>query len=63
MNITDMESVLREAKAEINRADLVAGSAARIIVGRLKHVPPYVLVDLKRELRRFNMHTRTWNDK
>lgn len=63
MNYWDqMETTLDEARAIQNAADSHATRMARMLRGRLRHVNRYVLEDLKRELRNFNMHTGRWND-
>lgn len=60
MNLTEMENAVREAAAELRRADMVADSAARLILGRLRHVNSWTLKDLKRELSRYNTRTDKW---
>lgn len=37
-----------------------AGDVADLLVGNLRHVSGYTLERLKRELRRYNIHTGRW---
>lgn len=48
------------AKLQMRAADACADDMARILRGRLRHVRPWNLEALKRELREFNMHTKEW---
>lgn len=58
----DMRAAVEEAKMTFRAADDAARSMALILRGRLKHVPSYILKDLKRELRDFNITTGKWGD-
>lgn len=61
MNITEMETALRSAQAELDRADFVATQLANMLVGRLSKVRDRrTLVKLKAELKRFNAASRIW---
>ncbi len=59
MSITEMEQSVAQAKAELCRADIVANSLARLLVGRLRKVDNWLLRDLKRELNGFGLR-RGW---
>lgn len=62
MNLSDMEAAITSAEAELRRADMVASGLARLLRGRLRKVESgYVLADLKRELKDFNIHTKNWS--
>lgn len=64
MNVNEMETALDEAQRTLSGADRVAGSMARMLVGRLRRVNyGWVLSDLKRELRDYNTHTGTWRER
>lgn len=53
-----------DARTQLRAADSVAGSMASLLCGRLRNVyDPYVLAALKRELRDFNLTTKTWKDR
>lgn len=56
----EMRTAVNEAKVMICAADNVAHDMAALLRGRLTRVGSYVLADLKKELRNFNMHTRRW---
>ena len=62
MDIDQVLQAIRAAKDTQRVADECADKAARVVVGRLRHCSAYVLTQLKRELRSFNMATREWND-
>lgn len=57
----DMRRAVQEAEQTMRAADNVAGHMANILRGRLRQVSSgYVLADLKRELRDFDMTTKEW---
>lgn len=56
-----MRTALHEARMANEAADNFAAQMADILRGRLRHVPPHILRDLKKELRTFNMHTKEWD--
>lgn len=60
MSISEMEQAVSAAKVDLTRADLVATSLARLLVGRLRKVDRWVLKDLKRELNAFGLR-RGWS--
>jgi hypothetical protein len=64
MNFDDFIRAFNQAKSTIIMADNHVGSMARIISGRLRkaNVPTHILCELKKELEKFNMHTKTWRD-
>lgn len=55
-----MLATFREAKSVLAAADRHADALARLITGRLRHVHPSVLAEMKRELRTFNAGSRRW---
>jgi len=55
-----MREAVSEARQTMRAADQQASAMASILRGRLRHVPNYVLDDLKRELRDYNMNTGKW---
>jgi len=58
-----MEQGITEAQAVVRQADRVASRLARLLKGRLRKVDDtWTLAELKRELRDFNIHTRTWKE-
>lgn len=63
MNWDEMMQALREAKAKLSSADRIVGDIASVVVGRLRsgHVSDVVLKALKRELKGYNIHTRSWS--
>lgn len=61
MNAFDlMRAAVAEARATVNAADSVADGMASLLRGRLRHVRPSVLVELKRELHHFDAQKKTW---
>lgn len=56
----EMRAAVSAAKALQKACDNVAGDMAGLLRGRLRHVAGYILKDLKRELRDFNIHTQRW---
>lgn len=64
MNSSEMHAAVNEAKATISRADLEVGRMASMIAGRLRNgrVHCGALEELKRELKDYNIHTRSWKD-
>lgn len=56
----EMRIAYRDAEAQVNAADSVSTDMARMLRGRLRKIPYYLLKSLKRELRDFNMHTERW---
>lgn len=64
MDYLDINRARICAEQEIETADEAVRGAVRLIIGRLKvaRVAPWMLKDLKRELRDFNMQTSCWKD-
>lgn len=60
MNFSEMYDAITEAQRTIELAETQSTRMARILQGRLRMVQPWVLVNLKRELRDFNIHTKEW---
>lgn len=55
-----MRAALSQARSVMRAADDHAGVMADLLRGRLRNVPAYHLVALKRELRDFDAHTKRW---
>ena len=58
----EMRSSLLEARAVFSAADYAAGNMGEILKGRLRHIPPYILKSLKREIQDFNANTGKWKE-
>ena len=56
----DMRAAVRDAKETLKAADHAADAMAEILRGRLRHVSPWTLSVLKRELRDYDMQKRQW---
>ena len=56
----EMRAAVEEAKDTLRAADGVADSLASLLCGRLRHVKPWLLRALKRELAEFNAATGEW---
>jgi hypothetical protein len=65
MNYDDMEQAVRDAENTLRIADAVVSKIAYTIKGRLRrsNTAGWILADIKRELRDFNIHTGTWKDR
>lgn len=62
-NLDQMNSAIREAEGVLRDADEVALKLALLLRGRLRKVGSgYLLGQLKRELRDFNIRTGKWKD-
>lgn len=55
-------AAMRDAEVTMSAADSVAENMARIIEGRLRKVPSWILKKLKRELSQFNANTGKWKE-
>ena len=62
MNFDEMKQAISQARSTFNLADSMASTLADLLVGRLRMVSSWTLVKLKRELRNFNAHTKTWKN-
>lgn len=64
MNYSDINQARIQAVSDIEKADIAITQAARLIKGRLRaaKVSSWVLDDLKRELKDYNMVTGLWRD-
>lgn len=62
MTTEEMQKAINEARRTFRAADDCSAQIAEILAGRLKtgNVRHHVLCQLKKELDRYNMHTRTW---
>ena len=55
-----IQQAINEARNTLDAADRRVDGMARLINGRLKHVTPWVLAEMKKQLRDFNAHTGEW---
>lgn len=64
MELEDMERAVKEAEYVINRANSYVGKMAYLVKGRLRsgNVSGWILGELKREMRDYNIHTGKWRD-
>ncbi len=63
MNAFDqMCEALDEAQELVRQADKASERMARILKGRLRHVPSYILVEMKRELQQFDGSKKIWKE-
>lgn len=64
-SIDDVLRAVRRARNDISLADSAVGGCAQLCAGRLRKstVSHSVLVELKKELANYNMHTGKWSDK
>jgi hypothetical protein len=63
MTLTDITNAARAAKADLERINLMATELAELLTGRLRHVQwSPSLIALKKELRKFNIHTGSWKE-
>jgi hypothetical protein len=63
MKLEEMRIAVEEAKSVLYRVDVLTENMLRMIAGRLrgnKRISGYILSELKRELRDFNIHTKQW---
>lgn len=61
MNTFDqMRQAINEARETMRAADSVANDLASLLRDRLRKVSPWHLVELKRQLRDFDAHTKRW---
>ena len=58
----DMREAVIQSRATFKAADNVAHDMANLLRGRLKHVDVWVLVELKRELTKFDAHKKEWKE-
>ena len=57
---SEILEAVKDARLTMRAADGAANDMAILLIGRLHHVGPYALKDLKRELAQYNMHTERW---
>ena len=64
MTLNEAHTAILDAERTIQNADHIVYKVARICAERLRssNVPCYVLKELKRELRDYNIHTGRWRD-
>ena len=61
LTLYEINSSINDARRTIENADESTERMCRLIIGRLKHVnSPYLLKQIKKELRDYNMHTGEW---
>lgn len=64
MNFSDMKESVEGAERTIRLVDMMVTTFARLCIGRLRKVEStWILADLKKELRDFDIHRRTWKDR
>ena len=65
MTFDEMTEAVEEAERTIRMADIATRKVAKLIIGRLRSIktPSWVLAELKRELRDYNIHTGQWKDR
>lgn len=65
MNLSEMQSAIREAEETLQNADKIRRQVANLIRGHLRSadIRGFVLSELKAELRDFNMHTGKWKER
>ena len=56
----EISNAMSEARAVNRAADEHANNMAELLKGRLRHVHPYKLAVLKRELRDFDLRVKEW---
>jgi hypothetical protein len=62
-NIWDeMREAVSKSKSTLNAADHVAESMGRLLMGRLRLVVSWTLVQLKRELTKFDAQKMEWKE-
>ena len=62
MNFDDFSAAVDDAERTLRFADRLVTKLAGTLRGRLRLVPSFILRDLKRELRGFNMITGAWKE-
>lgn len=64
MQYSDIRQARVQAQGEVLKADTAVRGAVELIAGRLKvaNVAPWLLRNLKRELKDFNMRTDEWKE-
>jgi len=61
LTLYEINSSINDARRTIENADESTERMCRLIIGRLRHVESrFVLKEIKRELRDYNMNTGTW---
>ena len=60
MDLHEMRRDINRARMVLNNADSLVNEMAGLIEGKLKHVSPYTLAKIKKELQNFNAHTGRW---
>jgi hypothetical protein len=64
MTFEEMTRGIEDAQRTVNMADRAVRELSPLIVGRLRraYVPGWVLEELKRELKNYNIHTGRWKN-
>jgi len=62
MAFNEMDAAVSEAKATVARMDNYLNSMADMMDGRLRKISGHRLAKLKRQLRKFNIHTNQWRE-
>ena len=55
-----ISDAVQQAQELDNAVRMQADALARLLRGRLRHVAPHLLIDLKRELQQFDSTKRKW---
>jgi hypothetical protein len=58
----DMREAVSQSRTTLNAADHAAESMGSLLMGRLKHVDKWTLVQLKRELTKFDAQKMEWKE-
>lgn len=61
MNINELINSFNEAVELDSAINRFASRFAKLLVGRLRHCDGATCAELKRELAKYNIHTRMWN--
>lgn len=62
MNFDEMTAAVDDAGHTMSLANIAAKKVAGLLVGRLRTVEVWVLADLKRELRDFDLRSKSWKE-
>jgi len=62
MSFSEINSEIYKARQVLNEADNAANQMAALLKGRLRKVSSWELAALKKELKDFNAHTKTWKE-
>ena len=60
MTTTEIRDAAKNLRWQSQALDEAAQSVASVLIGRLRKCPPDDLVEIKKELRRFNIAKKKW---